>query len=102
MAITKETRTTLLWMLFIVIAAIMTALFLFPQYQRLRKEQQELKQQRDYLAEKKNESERLRTEVEALKNSPEVVERTAREKFNMARKGETIMRYAEKEPDKEK
>ncbi len=102
MALHKDTRRTLWWLLFIVIAAVMTALFLYPRYQLLRENQQKLKLQNKQLSQRKTEREILRSEVEALKNSPEAVEKVAREKYNMAEPGETIMIYPEKEPGKEK
>ena len=102
MALHKDTRNTLWWLLFIAIAAVMTALFLYPRYQLLRENQQKLKHQNDQLTEKKIEREKLRSEVEALKNSPQAVERVAREKYNMASPGETVMLYPQKEPVKEK
>ena len=102
MSISKETRKTLWWMLFIVLAAVLTVFFLYPRYQHLRKNQQELKQRRTELAERKIESEKLRKNVDDLKNSKEAVERVAREKFNMARPNETVMLVSEKEPRKEK
>ncbi len=102
MAVNKETRKTLWWMLFVVIAAVITVFFLYPRYQHLRKKQQELKQRRDKLAELKMESERHRSKVNDLKYSKEAIERVAREKFDMARPGETVMIISEPERQKEK
>ena len=101
MPLNKDTRRTLLWLLFIVFAAIMTALFLYPRYQLLRENQHKLKHHQEQLARKKTEREKLRMEVDSLKNSPEAVERVAREKYNMAKPGETVMVYPEKKSDKE-
>ncbi len=102
MALNKDTRMTLWWLLFIAIAAVMTALFLYPRYQLLRENQQKLKYQNEQLAEKKTEREKLRSEVDALQNSPAAVEKVAREEYNMAKPGETVMLYPEKDPAKEK
>jgi len=100
MSFSKETRTTLWWLIFIVIAAVLTALFLYPRMQILRRNQRELQRQQQLLARKKRDSERLRNKVEALQNSPAAVEREARERHNLTRPGETVMIYSETEQEK--
>ena len=95
----KENRATFWWVLFIIIAAVMTVLFLMPRYQQLHQEQEKVKKLQNELTELRQENNSLRTKVDNLQNSPAEVERTAREKFNMAHKDETVWIS---EPDKEK
>ena len=102
MPLNKETRNTLWWLVFIAIAAILTALFLYPRFQTLRRNQQELKCRQDRLVQKKREREQWRRKVESLQNSPSAVEKEAREKFHMTRPGETVMIYHEPDPKREK
>ncbi|MCI5779078.1 MAG: septum formation initiator family protein [Lentisphaeria bacterium] len=102
MSLKKETRATLWWLLFIVIAAVMTGLFLYPRYQLLRENQRKLRRQQEQLARKKGERVKLRDDVEALKTSPEAVERVAREKYQMAGADETILVYTAPRPGEEK
>ncbi len=91
MAIHKDTAATLWWIIFIIIVLIMTVLFLYPRYQTRNRKLKELHRQQEILTRKKNEREKLRKKVDDLANSPAAVEKIAREKFGMAREGETIL-----------
>ena len=91
MALHKDTAATLWWIIFIAVVLIMTVLFLYPRYQTRKNNLKELHRQQEILTIKKTEREKLRQKVDALGNSPAAVERTAREKFGMAREGETIL-----------
>ena len=102
MPLNKETRNTLWWLIFIAIAAVLIALFLYPRVQTLRKNRQELKHRQERLAQKKRESEAWRRKVESLQNSPDAVEKEAREKFHRTRPGETVMIYRDPATGREK
>lgn len=102
MSLKKETRATLWWLLFIVIASVMTGLFLYPRYQLLRENRRKLRWQQEQLALKKSERAKLHEDVEALKTSPEAVERVAREKYQMAGVDETILIYTAPRSGEEK
>lgn len=91
MAIHKDTAATLWWIVFIVVILIMTVLFLYPRYQTRKQKLTELHHQQEILTKRKTEREKLRKKVDDLANSPAAVEKTAREKFGMARPGETIL-----------
>ncbi|MBE6398672.1 MAG: septum formation initiator family protein [Lentisphaerae bacterium] len=88
--LSKENRATFWWVLFIIIAVVMTVLFLLPRYKQLHEEQAKVKKLQSELTRLQQENTRLRTKVDNLQNSPAEVERTAREKYNMAQKGETV------------
>jgi len=88
--LSKESRTTFWWILFIIIAVVMVILFLVPRYKQLQQQENELKKMRSDLTELQQENNLLRTKVDDLQNNPAEVERTAREKYNMAHKDETL------------
>ena len=86
----KKNMATFWWILFIIIAAVMTVLFLLPRHHTLQKEQENVKALQSELDKLRKENSRLRTRVDDLQNSPAEVERTAREKYNMSHAGETV------------
>lgn len=95
----KRTVSTIWWIVFIAIIAVLTAVFLYPLYQTKKQKITELDKQKQILAEKEREQQELSRQVDLLKKSPQAVEREAREKFGMARPGEKVLFY---EQNKEK
>ena len=93
----KESVTVIGWILFIVAAAVMCAVFLYPLYQNKSRRLKELDEKKQILAEKEAEHDKLSRDVDLLNNSPQAVEKEAREKFKMARPGEKVLFYEQKE-----
>lgn len=93
MAINKETSKNFWWTLFIVLAMIMSAVFLYPLYKTKNEKLEELEKRKELLLRKEIERENIEKQVNALENSPEAVESEARNKFGMGRKQEKILRY---------
>ncbi|MBE6389255.1 MAG: hypothetical protein E7043_03675 [Lentisphaerae bacterium] len=93
MAINKETSKNFWWTLFIVLAMIMSAVFLYPLYKTKNEKLEELEKRKELLLRKEIERENIEKRVNALENSPEAVESEARNKFGMGRKQEKILRY---------
>lgn len=100
MSLHRDTVSTLWWLLFIVVTAIMAAVFLYPRYQKKSGKYAELKQRQTVLEEKQKEREKLIRDVRDLETSPEAVSKVAREKFGMSRSGETILVYRQ-EPERQ-
>ena len=92
MNVSKDTFSTLCWILVIVVVAILTAVVLGPLYRTKKEKFTQLEQRRGVLALKEKKRDLLREQVDDLKNDPEAVERKAKEKFGMARPGEKVLR----------
>lgn len=91
----KKTNSSKSYLLYLIImlALLAGAALLLPVYRNYQKKQAELSALEKTLAEKQAESAELNRQVGALQTSPEAVEKVAREKFGLAREGETIYRY---------
>ena len=89
----------------LVLWIITTAVLLLPAWRNYRNVRAEEARQRALLEAAKLERQQQLQRVKKLKDSPAEIEKVAREKFNLVRKGEIVMRYpAEKkaDPGKEK
>lgn len=93
----KGNSATIWWIIFIAVIAVLTALFLYPLYQTKNQRIAELEKQKSILAQKEEEQSELSRKVDLLNNSPHAVEKEAREKFMMARPGEKVLFYEQKE-----
>ncbi len=89
---TNGSKSYLLYLI-IMLALLAGAALLLPVYRNYQKKQAELHALEKTLSEKQAESAELNREVGELQTSPEAVEKVAREKFGLARDGETIYRY---------
>ena len=78
-------------MLILTVAA--AAVLLLPVYRDYQKKKAEEEKLREELADRKETSAALNSEVAGLRNDPEEIEKVAREKFELVRDGETVMRY---------
>ena len=88
----NSSKSYLLYLI-IMLALLAGAALLLPVYRNYQKKQAELQALEKTLAEKQTESAELNRQVGALQTSPEAIEKVAREKFGLAREGETIYRY---------
>ncbi len=79
--------------LLVVILLAAAAALLFPRYRELRKAETERAAAKQQEEQKKRQIVELRQENEALRSSPDAVEKVAREKFNLCKPGETVMKY---------
>ena len=95
---TPASNYLLFFILILVVAA--AAVLLLPIYREYQKKQHELSELSERLNERKEERAVLNTDVAALQNSPEAVEKVAREKFDLVRDGETVMKYQLPEKNK--
>lgn len=79
--------------LLVILLLVAAAALLFPRYRELRKAESERLAAKQLEERKKQRIVELRQENEELKNSPDAVEKVAREKFNLCKPGETVMKY---------
>lgn len=96
MAIKRETSAAVWWGLCIVLAVILTIVFLVPLFRTKRERQAELKALRAQEMQYQQQQHSLAEDVNRLENSPEAVSRIARDKFNMANPEEKIIVFEEK------
>ena len=89
----KESTPVFWWILFIILIAVMTGVFLYPLYQNKKARLTELEKRKKVLVDREKTYSQLSGKVDALENSPDAVEKEAREKFNMARPGEKVLIY---------
>ncbi len=92
----KQENANSYW-LFLLAALVLlaAAALLLPVRREYQKEQQKLDALRRELDEKRVLSAQLNREVSELQTSPEAVERVAREKYNLVREGETVLKFPE-------
>ncbi len=95
MAEVRKKKTVSNYLLFFVLLLIVAAaaVLLLPVYRNYQNRQAELNSLNARLAEEKIERARLNREVGGLQNSPDTVEKVAREKFGLVRKGESVLKY---------
>ena len=72
---------------------ISAAIMVLPVYRQFKVREEKVAQLREQTALKTAECMRLHQEVSALKHDPRAIEKVAREKFGLCRKGELIMEY---------
>ena len=89
----KETIATVWWILVIALVAVMSAVILYPKMQVKKSRFAEKERREAVLKQKIAERDLYQEKVDALKYDKDAVERTAKEKFNLVRKGETIIRF---------
>ena len=72
---------------------ISAAIMVLPVYRQFKVREEKVSQLREQTALKTAESMHLLQEVDDLQHSPRAIEKVAREKFGLCRKGELIMEY---------
>ena len=77
----------------VILIVISAAILVLPVYQQFKLHQAKVARLREETALKTAECIRLHEEINALKTSPRAIEKVAREKFGMCRKGELIIKY---------
>ena len=92
----KQENANSYW-LFLLAALVLlaAAALLLPVRREYHKKRQELDALKGELDEKRARSAKLNREVGELQTSPEAVERVAREKYNLVRDGETVLKFPE-------
>ncbi|MBQ9788757.1 MAG: septum formation initiator family protein [Lentisphaeria bacterium] len=91
---TQKNNTNFSFMLFLIVGlAVAVMIFLYPLYNRYRKELKEQHRLQKILESKKIENAALIKERNDLKNNPKAIEKVAREIFEYCRDGEVIMVY---------
>lgn len=98
----KKQNFGVLWVFIILLILAAAALLLLPVWRDLRRRQEEQMTLQKQLAALKTERNKGRMEIQALKNSPEAVEKVAREKYRLVRKGETVMMVAPEQKSSKK
>ncbi|MCP3966904.1 MAG: hypothetical protein GY750_05330 [Lentisphaerae bacterium] len=81
--------------LVVVLIVVSSAVLILPVYRKYQKRRTVLNQLKELAELKTIECIKLNKEVYGLENSSEEVEKVAREKFGLCRKGETVMQYEE-------
>ena len=98
----QKNKTNFSFMLFLVIGlAIAVTIFLYPLYNRYRKEVNEKHRLQKILDVKKIENASLIKERNDLQTNPKAIEKVAREIFEYCKDGEVIMVYDSSEIEKE-
>lgn len=87
----NEFKSGYLWLFIILLMVTAAALLLFPVCRDLQRKQQEEADLEKKLNSLKEERNQRQVDIDAMQNSPSAVEKIAREKFHMVRKGETVM-----------
>lgn len=81
------------------VVALGVAVFLFvPAFHRRHEMQQELQRLDSEIIRQETQEKQHRQEIESLKNDPSYVERTARNKLNLAKANEVIFRFESTQP----
>ncbi|MBE6356853.1 MAG: hypothetical protein E7058_07035 [Lentisphaerae bacterium] len=93
MAEKKQSSSALLWILFFIAIAILTAVFLYPLYKTKNEQLEKLEKSKKNEAAIKKILDQKKSKADALENSKEAVEREARTKFGMGKENETVLRY---------
>jgi cell division protein FtsB len=82
--------------LIIAIILIFSLILIWPVERKRKKMQSQVDALNEELARKTSDTIKLKTEVDGLENDPEAVEKVAREKFNLCKPGEVILKYDKK------
>ncbi len=95
----KNRNRKILKIVFIVVISVSAAFFFFNKfgilkYYSLIAQKQELEFK---LEEVNSQNDLLKMQIDSLKNSDIKIEKVAREKYNMKRKGETVIKFESKE-----
>lgn len=77
----------------LVLWIIVTAVLILPAWRNYRNVRAEEERQRTLLEEAKMERQQQMERKKRLENSPAEIEKVAREKFHLVKKGEIVMRY---------
>ena len=91
----KKTLQFLLYAFFLMLTVAVSAMLL-KSWKNLNEMKAKVSKMEEELRQKNIDYMELRQEIYNLKNNPHAVEKVAREKYRMARKGETIYVYKEK------
>ena len=81
------------FMVFVIVVGCGVALLFVPLIHRSRAMQREVRRLDSEIAQQESVEKKQKTEIEALKTDAAFVERTARNKLNLARPDETIFRF---------
>ena len=86
-------KKILLWFFYALLLFLLgaAAMLLVPMRKQLADDSRELNRQRQIEESRRIEANKLESEVNALQNDPDAVEKVAREKYGMAREGETVL-----------
>ena len=90
----KRSISTFLWVVLILAIAAGIAFYLYPVKKELKNKQKELRETQDELHRLRKQQNRRQMENHALKTTPAAIEKVAREKFDMVRKDESVIRYS--------
>jgi cell division protein FtsB len=90
-------RNTILALLLVCIALVVHEVFGEHGYLALRHQQKEVESLQQDIQRLRQENEQLDRQIKALKSDPKAIERLAREQMRMARPGEIIYTFPEKE-----
>ncbi|QSH42311.1 septum formation initiator family protein [Lentisphaerota bacterium ZTH] len=91
----KKKIVLYLFYLVVVLIVVSSAVLILPVYRKYQKRRTVLNQLKEQAELRTIECIQLNKEVHGLENSSEEVEKVAREKFGLCRKGETVMQYEE-------
>ena len=89
----KNSASAYLLFFVLILTVAAAAVLLLPVYRDYQKKKAEEEKLREELADRTETSAALNSEVAGLRNDPEEIEKVAREKFELVRDGETVMRY---------
>ena len=95
----KKTLQFLLYAFFLMLT-IAVGIMLIKSWKNLNNMKAKVSKMEEELRQKNIEYMELRQEIYNLKNNPHAVEKVAREKYKLARKGETVYVYKEKNETK--
>jgi cell division protein FtsB len=82
--------------LIIGIILVFSLILIWPVERKRKKMQTQVDALNKELADKTAQTIKLRKDVDGLENDPEAVEKVAREKFNLCKPGEVILKYDKK------
>ena len=89
----KNNIISLFFYLVAVIIIVFSLLLIWPVHLKYRKMKASVDSLNDALEKKTAECVKLNKEVQELESEPKAVEKVAREKFNMCKEGEVILKY---------
>ena len=89
----KNNIISLYFYLIAVIVIVFALLLIWPVHLKYRKMKANVDSLSEALEKKTEECLKLNREVQELESSPRAVEKVAREKFNMCKEGEVILKY---------
>lgn len=92
----KNNIISLFFYLVAVIVIVFSLLLIWPVHMKYRKMKSNVDTLNETLEKKTAECVKLNKEVQELETEPKAVEKVAREKFNMCKEGEVILKYDNK------